>query len=278
MLARAELGLLALTLVVPLILMARDATWRRRIVLLAVAGATSVVAIAPWTLYNLSRFNEPEFISTGLGSTLAVTHCPSTYSGVYTGWWSYECILALPDSPTERSERDVFYRTQAYEFIGDNAASIPRVAAARLGRTWGVYHPWQQVELDSIELRPISLSKAGMVSLWVLEVAAVGGVVVLRRRRVPVLPLLAVPVTLSAASVLIYGTTRFRAAAEPAIVLLAAVAFTALGAELIRRRRARSDQDQTRISSRISFGDQERVEPASVSASSSSRPSAAASA
>jgi hypothetical protein len=130
----------------------------------------------------------------------------------------------------------VFYRHLAYDFIRDNAGSLPRVAGARLGRTWGLYRPWQQTRFDTIELRPLNLSRAGMVSLWVLEVAAGAGVVVLRRRRALLLPLVAPPLALSIASVVIYGTTRFRAAAEPSLVLLAAVAVAALAGPVARRR------------------------------------------
>ena len=228
MLTRAELALLAVVLVVPLIAMARTLTWRRRAALVAAAGAVSAAAVAPWVVYNLSRFNEPVFLSSGLGSTLAVTHCPATYSGEHLGWWSYDCIHQLPESPRERSERDAFYTAAAVEFIRENAGSLPRVALARLGRTWGFYQPWQQIRLDTVELRPLELSRIGLVSLWVLQAAAVAGAVLLRRRRTVLLPLLAVPITLSVASVLVYGTTRFRAVAEPALVLLAAVAFAAL--------------------------------------------------
>jgi hypothetical protein len=241
-LARAELALLALTCVAPLVLLAREATLRRRAVLLAVAGAACAALVAPWAAYNLARFDEPEFVSTGLGSTLAVTHCQATYSGPHTGWWSFDCIRRWERDgavPVERSERDGFYREKAYAFIGDHTGDIPRVALARLGRTWGLYHPWQQVQLDAIELRPQSLSRAGMVSLWVLEAGAVAGVVLLRRRRALCLPLLSVPVALSAATVMVYGTTRFRAAAEPAVVVLAAVAVTVAGAALHRRLRGR---------------------------------------
>jgi hypothetical protein len=239
-LARAELGLLAFTCVVPLVLGMRGTGWRRRVGLAAVAGAASLALVAPWAAYNLARFSEPEFISTGLGSTLAVTHCPATYSGQFTGWWSYDCIQRLERTgsvPEERSERDAFFRREAYTFVGDHAGDIPRVGLARFGRTWGLYRPWQQVQLDTIELRPRSLSRAGTVSLWVLEAAAVAGVVLLRRRRVTVIPLLSTPVALSAATVMVYGTTRFRAAAEPSLVLLASVALAAAGAVAYRRLR-----------------------------------------
>ncbi|MCK9897157.1 glycosyltransferase family 39 protein [Frankia sp. AgB32] len=239
MLARAELALLALTFVVPLVGLARRASWRRRAALLAVAAATCTLAIAPWVAYNLERFREPEYLSTGLGSTLAVTHCPTTYAGPQLGWWSYDCARALPKPPLERSERDVFYRDAAADYIRTHSDRLPVVAAARLGRTWGFYHPWQQIHFDQVELRPPGPSTAGMVTLWLLEPTALAGVVVLRRRRVATLPLVAVPITLSLATLVVYGTTRFRAAAEPALVLLAAVAITA-AAEWLRSRPGRT--------------------------------------
>ncbi len=131
----------------------------------------------------------------------------------------------------------MFYRHEAMTYLRAHSDRLPVVAAARLGRTWGVFHPWQQVRLDTIELRPIGLSQLGMVTLWAVEVASAAGVVVLVRRRQAVLPLVAVPIALSLATVIVYGTTRFRAAAEPALVLLAAVAITAAAQALHRRAR-----------------------------------------
>ena len=266
-LARAELLLLAVFLVTPLILLARSrgdgaggqrsagagelrsagageeqpagarASWRRRVGMLVVAGAVCVVAIVPWAAYNLNRFNEPEYLSTGLGTTLAVTHCDTTYHGTHLGWWDFQCILKIKGEPTERSERDVFYREAAYRYIGDHKAELPKVALARAGRTWGLFRPFQQVRLDTIELRPVGLSRAALFSLWVLLAAGVVGAVLLRRRGVLLLPLLALPGALTVASTMVYGTSRFRAVAEPAVVLLAAVAFASIRARFIPRGR-----------------------------------------
>ncbi len=54
-------------------------------------------------------------------------------------------------------------------------------------------------------------------------IPAVGGVVVLRRRKVAVYPLLAPFVVVAVSVVLTYGETRYRAPSEVALVLLAAV-------------------------------------------------------
>ena len=77
----------------------------------------------------------------------------------------------------------------------------------------------------------------GYVMYWVLIPAAVLGAVVLRRRRVTLLPLLALIITVSIGVAVTYGFTRFRASAEVAIVLLAAV-----GVDAVLRRRARNRQ------------------------------------
>jgi hypothetical protein len=53
------------------------------------------------------------------------------------------------------------------------------------------------------------------------------GAVILRRRRVILLPLTALAVSVTVGVAVTYGFTRFRAAAEVAIVLLAAVAVDA---------------------------------------------------
>ncbi|WP_045875404.1 glycosyltransferase family 39 protein [Pseudofrankia sp. DC12] len=244
-LARAELLLLALFLVTPLILLARPragpggrlASWRRAVALLVTAAAACVLAIAPWAVYNLTRFHQPEYLSTGLGTTLAVTTCDQTYSGPALGFWDFDCVLEIPNPPTERSDRDVFYRKAAYAYLGAHERELPKVALARAGRTWGLFHPFQQLQLDTIELRPIRVSQVGLGSLWVLMAAGGAGAVVLRRRRSLLLPLVALPGALTIASTMVYGTSRFRAVAEPAVVLLAAVAFAAVRGRFVPRGR-----------------------------------------
>jgi fluoride ion exporter CrcB/FEX len=70
---------------------------------------------------------------------------------------------------------------------------------------------------------------------WVLlPLALVGFVLVARRRRARVWPLLSTGVLVSLTTVATYGQQRFRAADEPALVVLAAVTIVA-GAT--RRRR-----------------------------------------
>jgi hypothetical protein len=75
----------------------------------------------------------------------------------------------------------------------------------------------------------------GFAAYWVLVPAAVVGVIILRRRPAPLLPLLALAATVSIGAAVTFGFTRFRAAAEVSIVLLAAVAVATLLRQLAER-------------------------------------------
>jgi hypothetical protein len=63
---------------------------------------------------------------------------------------------------------------------------------------------------------------------WLLAPLAVAGGWLLRRRRQPLVILLMPVAMVTLTALLTYGSTRFRFAAEPSIVVLAAVAADAL--------------------------------------------------
>jgi hypothetical protein len=73
-----------------------------------------------------------------------------------------------------------------------------------------------------------------LISFYLMAPLAVAGAVILRRRRVPILPLVAFPVIVLISVITTFAQLRYRAPAEPAIVLLAAVSVLAI----IRRFRA----------------------------------------
>jgi hypothetical protein len=74
------------------------------------------------------------------------------------------------------------------------------------------------------EGRPYWASIAGLAFFYPMVVLAVGGAVVLARRRVPLLPLLAPIVIATLTAAAFYGLVRFRVPAEVSLVALAAVA------------------------------------------------------
>jgi hypothetical protein len=164
-LARAELILLAVLVVVPLTLLPRRGfreEWRRRVAALLAAAAACVLVIAPWTAYNMTRFHHVEFISSGLGPTLYVANCPSTWDGPRKGWWDYTCITSVPLPPGDASDQDIAFRKQAETFIKHHKSQLPGEIVARVGRVWAFYRVNQQLTFDTIELRERPASRVGL--------------------------------------------------------------------------------------------------------------------
>ena len=97
---------------------------------------------------------------------------------------------------------------------------------------WSLFRVPETVTLDQREGRPRWASYLGVAMLYVLMVTAVGGAIVARRRKVPVWPLVVPIVVVTSVTVLIGGIIRYRAVAEPSLIVLAAIG---IGAVLDRR-------------------------------------------
>jgi asparagine N-glycosylation enzyme membrane subunit Stt3 len=99
----------------------------------------------------------------------------------------------------------------------------------RVLRVWDVWKPWQADDFEaSIADRHLRAQQAAMISLYLLVPFALFGAVVLRRRHERLRILVAPIVFVTLVAALSYGSTRFRVAAEPAIVVLAAVGIATL--------------------------------------------------
>ncbi|MDX6656056.1 MAG: hypothetical protein QOH62_849 [Solirubrobacteraceae bacterium] len=217
-----------------LLLLALPLAWRRPRHLVAV-GAAAVAVLAPWTVRNLTTFDKPFLISTNGEAIWAGANCHQTYDTDQIGAWILACYGPQPAG--DESQQALVYRDRGLRYMRHHADRLPVVVAARLGRAWDVYRPWTQgTFFSALEGRRPRATHLGLLVYWaLLPFAAVGAVVMPRRRRNG-LWILLVPiamVTLVAAAT--YGTTRFRMAAEPSIVLLAA---TGLEAAMLRVRRA----------------------------------------
>lgn len=243
-LARAEGVMLVPLMVWPLAAWARGLDgWRVRLGRLAVGTGAAVLVVAPWVVFNMARFDEPATLSTQLGPTLDVANCEQTYYGEAVGAWSFDCASdpAVPDA--DRSTIDKQMRDEAITYARDNLDRLPVVVTARFGRAWGLYAPLEQLKFDRFaENRPLPIARVGLASYYVVTAAAVAGAVALRRRGVPSFPLVAGLVNVAVTVVLFYGSTRFRAPAEPSLVLLAAVAVDA-GFRVLRARRHPPEAD-----------------------------------
>ncbi len=257
-LARAELILLVPALAAPMLFGAHRPAWREWIRPVLTVGAVAALVVSPWVVRNLVVFDEPAVLSTGDGLVLLGANCDETYGGSRIGFWSIECAGGSPKT-ADAAVLSKRKRDQALDYVGDHLGRVPIVVAARVGRVWGVFRPVQTVEFSELEGRPHAAAMAGLVMYWVLAGLAVAGIVVLRRRRAVLWPLL-VPVALvTLISAFGYGTLRFRVPAEVSIVVLAAVAIDA-----VWRRRAGIDQ------AGVETGDQAGDQSSAIAASSSS--------
>jgi hypothetical protein len=223
------LGLAALTrsealLLVPLLLVAMP---RPRLRPALVVVACCLVVIAPWLARNWITFDQPTGISTNEGGLFAGANCPSAYYTPLIGTWA-----CFPRNDPAWGENEAVIsghlRGRAFDYATDHAGRVPAVVGVRVLRVWDLWSPADASRLEaSIADRHIDAQRAAMASLYLLIPFALAGAVVLRRRGEPLGILVAALVFVTLVAALSYGSTRFRVAAEPAIVVLAAVGVAA---------------------------------------------------
>ena len=195
----------------------------------AVAAAACVVAVAPWLARCWIVFDRPVLISTNVGGLLAGANCDATYHGALIGQWDFGCIPP-PVHANEALEAERL-RDRGLSYARHHAGRLPVVVAARLGRSFELFRPREQARQEAFfEGRNLRVEQAGVACYYALVLLAAYGVVVLRRRDGPWRILLAPVALVVFVTVISYGFTRLRVAAEPALVVLAAVALDAVAA------------------------------------------------
>jgi 4-amino-4-deoxy-L-arabinose transferase-like glycosyltransferase len=237
--ARDELALLGLFVFVPMVLMAKSLTWRRRATFVVVGGLAGLLVVAPWVGYNFSRFKDPVYISSGLGITLASANCTPTYYGALEGYWDFNCALKAPlNRHVDESVQASQDQSYAMHFIRSHESRLVTVEGVREARAFGFWRPIQQIQLDSFfETRPYRWALVGLGMYYGMLALSVAGVVLLRLRRIPVLPLLAVGLQVVVSVALTFGNTRYRTPFEVSLVLLSAVTLDWMWSRLRRRGR-----------------------------------------
>jgi 4-amino-4-deoxy-L-arabinose transferase-like glycosyltransferase len=256
--SRAELVLFLPLIVLPLVVRhgaggARGAAQRFGLAAIAVA-----VIIGPWAGYNISRFVHPVYLSNGFDITVSSATCDLTYYGPYTGYWHYFCantvrvqidrehppLVVHANGKTYRvpaldqSQDQVYFHHAWVDYVKQHESRLPLVVLARWGRITGLFRPWQQARLEwNPEGRPLWVTRFALLVWYPVALLAAAGAVALRRRRIMVYPLLVVLLTVLITTAMAFGTTRYRASAEPAMCLLAAAGVVALWDRWASRRR-----------------------------------------
>ncbi len=245
-LTRAEAAVLAILLLVPLAVGASDASVRRRLALGAVGLVMVGAVMVPWAVRNQTTFHSFVPVSNNLGTALAGANCELTYQGPALGSWrstfgagdaaSGQCFTGFNGRQPHFNEATAAgaARKQGIDFARNHLGELPKVAAARLLRSAGLFRPGQQIELEALEGRPIDWERAGTYLDWALSPFAAVGLFLLLRRRAGAWPLAAAVLSVLVSTLVTYGNQRFRIGAEPTILIGAAAAIVAL----VSRRRA----------------------------------------
>lgn len=226
---------------------------RRRVALGATAIGVMALVVAPWTVRNVARLDAFVPVSNNYATLLDGANCDATYAGRQIGQWretfsqfgeaartmpqARACFegFAIEDPAFDEASVASRHRRDGLDYTRSHLGEQPKVMAVRVARTFAVYAPRQQVDFESLEGRPRSWQMAGTVAYWVLAPLAAAGLVTLRRRRVPISPLLAPVAVVVLVSAATYGQQRFRIAAEPVVLVAAAVALVAAAGVLRRR-------------------------------------------
>jgi Dolichyl-phosphate-mannose-protein mannosyltransferase len=228
-LTRSEALLLVPALAVPVALVAGPGDARARLGRLAAVLLPVVVLLGSWTLRTATRLDAVVPLTTNSGTLLAGANCDEVFRGPRTGQWSLRCATSsVPDPITDEAAAAASMRRAGLRYAGGHAGRLPAVATVRVLRTFGVWDVGGQLRYESFEGRPYGWLWAGWLAhMMMIPLAGLGAVALHRRRRplwLLLVPIAAVVVT----AALAYGNQRFRALAEPGVLVLAGTGIATL--------------------------------------------------
>ena len=239
-LTRGEAIIMSVVLVAPALLL-RDRQHRRNLTHLAAAAVACALVLAPWAIRNSLRFEEFVPLSTNSDEVLVYANNPYAYGtldgGRFLGFWYYPWQDQLRarfggEPPGDASQRAKFWGDQGRAYARENSDRLPIVLAARLGRAWNLYAPFQNALFDRIDGKSQRVSVAGVWAWWAALALSVPGLLLLRRRGTTVVPFVGLALTVTISSLYAYGGNRFRTPLDVAVLVLAAVTIE----ELLARR------------------------------------------
>lgn len=226
---------------------------------LALGIGVLVAVLVPWTVRNYLAFDTVVPLSNNSGSVAQGANCDAAYRGLYKGLWVTNVRLGGNDTDESRAgcfagfeiatypgttgapneaEAAAELRSEGTAYLLDHKREVPGVMAARLGRTVGLYQFTQQRNFAFAEGRNPLWDGRGTRLFQLLSLVAVAGLVIsqVRKTRTWERWLLVVPpLSVLVVVALTYGNPRFRAAAEPAVVVLAALGAFDIVAACIQR-------------------------------------------
>lgn len=242
-LTRSESLLLVALLALPACLLAVRARprWRAAAPLAAVALAATALVLAPWAVRNLVVMDELVVLTGNSGHTAAATVCDATFDAgsPYLGFVRHECALTGPCAGMDDElAQAACQREEAWRYLREHLDRVPIVLAVRVLRVWELYGYQDDLGYGELWSCSIPVAKAGLVMYGLMLLLAIPGAVALRRRGVPLWPLLAFAVLVSISAAMTFGFSRYRLAAEIPLTVLAGVGIDAAWRWVAARRGA----------------------------------------
>jgi len=231
-LTRSEGLLLGPLILIPAVVKGRGISVRDRLIPLFVGGMACAIVIAPWVAYNLSRFEEPTFLSVGSGYTLLLGSCDKTFdlSGEFAGYWTFECDHeGRPPGEYDQSVIERQTRARGLAYIRQHGTKYPVVVGARFLRSLDLFRPTQNIHFSTdSERRGLWPSRIATLQYFLMLPFAIYGLAVMHRRRLTIWPMMAVLVALLVTVAISFGLTRYRTGGDVCVVVAAAIGIDAL--------------------------------------------------
>jgi 4-amino-4-deoxy-L-arabinose transferase-like glycosyltransferase len=183
--------------------------------------AAALVLIVPWVVRNDIVFHRP-MLAADANTVIAGANCPDTYYGRDIGWWSLHCM----EQQRTRAQVDNGDASTgaAWSYVSNHIMRTPLVAVVRVLRTFDLYQPLRQ---GNLEPRRRWVDVVGLAFFYpVLILAGIGLWRAPRPRWLVLAPVWMVIIV----SVLGWGIGRFRVAADVSLLVLAASALAQAGA------------------------------------------------
>ena len=217
MLGRAELALLIPFVLLPLTLATRTEPLVKRLKWFGAAVLVALTLIAPWVIYNATRFEKPFLLTNSYFITLLTASCDDVYYGPNIGYWSMPCALGPANRikawTIDTSVAEEEYRRVAFDYISDHMDRVPRSCSrwARYTGIWDLIHDFDQVHKDIFpEGREPEIAWSGAMMFYALGLLSIGGALVLRRRHIPVYPVGALVIITFISTTITFYQNRYR--------------------------------------------------------------------
>ena len=159
-------------------------------------------------------------IARSISTSIAGANCARTYHQPELGSWNVGC--SVRPLPGDESVVANGLRRAGITYAQNHLGRVPLVVAARIGRTFEFY------DVDPNTRGPEWVDWLVAGAWYLLVPFAIAGGVLLRRRGVSLLPVVATVIVVAVAVALTWGTPRFRVPVDVVVVVLAAVAIDAL--------------------------------------------------